>query len=40
MKLVKATNYQIHYDHEGRGTYDDFYNYLEENQHLYNWWML
>lgn len=40
LKLVKATNYQIGYDREGRGTYQTFYNYLEENKHLYEWWML
>jgi len=40
MKLVKATNYQVNYDEDGRGTYQNFYNYLEENKHMYEWWNL
>jgi len=40
MKLVKATNYDVNFDYENRTTYDSFYEYLEENQHMYEWWML
>lgn len=38
-KLVEVANFDI-YATGKRANYNDFYDYLEENKHLYDWWML
>ena len=35
-KLIKFCNF----NYTGESTYQEFYDYLEENKHLYEWWKL
>jgi len=39
LKFVEITGFDPNANGK-RANYNDFYEYLEENQHLYNWWML
>lgn len=35
-RLVKF----VKFDNSNGETYDEFYEYLEENKHMYEWWIL